>query len=847
MVPSKQVDVVGTDGTESTEFVSGRRRSARGTSAEEAAPRKKRADAAQEQRSKDIKKKAKKSNKPDETRQVASPHGGQPTFSEGAHLGGTGAATDTDIQTPVAAPGQYLLNPQQMPSSRHHDSPVQTITKMILGRHGLLISEEKEQDACDELLTTMAAAISKQLHSSTFISNHCISQMGNRKVAINEKVTKELEMNLRTQISATVQLANMYECGDLIELEQLAKEQKRTEATLLQTNKKLAEMDKKLKASNVTSIDAIDKALGDIYDAIDLRDFDGKAEVLASINSKRLIINPSAGIDYETLRLMNEISSVADMQAATGAAMSPAKSQKYFDKHAERMNELDADAARATLIKLHTKIIGSDAKYAPDAAEDFPAAASDFKEKFNMSRVEFWKMKALERRLSCPISPGAVIDPEHKIAHFTSLSPSPTKRLSFSGCTDEMEIDTAVKSSADDSEDDKEDSKVEDDLYLPKNDKSFEKAVDWSKPETSKIIFSAADMNSDITQFFNDFEEIMATRAPYTNYEEMLGRLKESNIASAVREYVRSAIATEPAGTVVEKRKLRVKSYLVAKKFLMEQYEDDERSAKLLHQFEETKMATGSKIFDSYVKYKMALDKLRRQIAAIDSEMLSASHFVRHFVSGLAPKLKQRLEESEEYASIKKDEAKMNAKLTTWARAMQKATRPASTLNAILEDGEIADSDVDISTDDFKNLRSSLFSFLDERGKRKASAFLKNKSIDKNKKGGGKKVSSKDPSTYVDVKEIQEKAFKNCYKAEEWKKRKQAREQNEEYSKNPELYNKDKLKGKPCCVKCRRVGHTADQCKRGASHMQAIMKSLDEMQGKAGQKKQLVALLKKLQ
>jgi hypothetical protein len=56
------------------------------------------------------------------------------------------------------------------------------------------------------------------------------------------------------------------------------------------------------------------------------------------------------------------------------------------------------------------------------------------------------------------------------------------------------------------------------------------------------------------------------------------------------------------------------------------------------------------------------------------------------------------------------------------------------------------------------------------------------------------------------------------------------------------------LKGKACCVKCRRVGHTANECYRGASHMQAIMKSLDDMKGaKAGQKKQLLAMLKKLQ
>ena len=85
--------------------------------------------------------------------------------------------------------------------------------------------------------------------------------------------------------------------------------------------------------------------------------------------------------------------------------MSPAKSQKYFDKCAEEMNKLDVDAARAKLIKLHTKVIGSDAKYVPDAADDFPAAASDFKEKFGMSRIKFWKMnhnvQLLQLLLAC--------------------------------------------------------------------------------------------------------------------------------------------------------------------------------------------------------------------------------------------------------------------------------------------------------------------------------------------------------------------------------------------------------------------------------------------------------------
>ena len=110
-----------------------------------------------------------------------------------------------------------------------------------------------------------------------------------------------------------------------------------------------------------------------------------------------------------------------------------------------------------------------------------------------------------------------------------------------------------------------------------------------------------------------------------------------------------------------------------AAQFLLEQYEDDERGSKLLQQFEDTAMATGPKIFDSYVKYKMELDKKRRQISAVDDDMLSTSHFIRHFIARLAPKLKQRLEESEDYSSIKQDESKLNAKLMIWSRAMQKA------------------------------------------------------------------------------------------------------------------------------------------------------------------------------
>ena len=68
--------------------------------------------------------------------------------------------------------------------------------------------------------------------------------------------------------------------------------------------------------------------------------------------------------------------------------------------------------------------------------------------------------------------------------------------------------------------------------------------------------------------------------------------------------------------------------------------------------------------------------------------------------------------------SIKKDESKLNAKLMIWARAMQKASRPTATLQTIIEEDD-KETNVDVQTENFQQLQSSLLSFLDERGKKK--------------------------------------------------------------------------------------------------------------------------------
>ena len=39
-------------------------------------------------------------------------------------------------------------------------------------------------------------------------------------------------------------------------------------------------------------------------------------------------------------------------------------------------------------------------------------------------------------------------------------------------------------------------------MLKPAYDKSFEKAVDWTKPAVKKIVFSSASIDNDIFQFF---------------------------------------------------------------------------------------------------------------------------------------------------------------------------------------------------------------------------------------------------------------------------------------------------------------------------------------------------------
>lgn len=742
-------------------------------------------------------------------------------------------ASDAGAQPKTAALELYLKNPEQQPSSRSPHTPVPSINQLLLGDHGLLIDEKNDVDCQETLLTAVGGAIFNTLISTDFRKKFCIDQLSKEELfEAPAEISEAFINNTAGNLRVAANLIHDHDSGKLLtkeKHEQLMHEATQEKVSLL-ADLKVAQA--KIGKQNQAAVKSLSNALGAIYDEIEAMTSPSSGQVLKLINEKRQQLEPDGGlaIDYKNLKSAEKLS---DLTATQTKAMDSSLNQKYFDKYKKDINGMTDDSASEKLESLHQKLLSTGVKYDPEDADEFPSKKSAFKSKFGLHKKEFWMMKALEKKLGVLSSPGAVLKATEQatnaLAHFSAISPSPVKRLDFSEKS-AVNSDAGRDSSPGDGNSGEKNT-TDIDMLDTKFDKSFDKAVDWSKPAVEKIMFSAGE-GDDIVQFFCDFEEVMSTRAPYTRFEELLGRLKEQSVASAVREYARSVVQDHPSTTIIELRKMRMARYDAAKKYLLDQFEDEERGSKLLKSFDNIKMASNNKYLENYTKYKMKLDKVRRQINVIDNELLSPAHFQRQFVAGLAPKLKQKLEEDEDSAALKKNEQQLNQKLLKWSRAMSKAAKASPTLATIAEANEVVESEVDLSTDEFKQLRAFL-------NKRKPSSL-----------GGGnekkqKKKDGKKDSNYVDVKDIQEKAFKHCYTQQEWKKRVQAREQNESYSKNPQLYCKDRLKGKPCCVKCRKVGHTANECRRGASHMQTIMKELQKSQNAEG-KRELMALLKQL-
>jgi len=141
--------------------------------------------------------------------------------------GGTKGATKKEpVQPPPTSDGdtsadaaQYLLNPQQLPSTRNHDNPVQTLTKMILGHHGLLLDTELEAEATQDLIKAMAAAVTKKIHSVRFIQAFCIEQMGQANITIAAKVEEEIQSTLFCNLEAAAKIVDAYEGKKLVSAE----------------------------------------------------------------------------------------------------------------------------------------------------------------------------------------------------------------------------------------------------------------------------------------------------------------------------------------------------------------------------------------------------------------------------------------------------------------------------------------------------------------------------------------------------------------------------------------------------------------------------------------------------
>ena len=747
-----------------------------------------------------------------------------------------------------AAPSaaQLLIDPSLADPERDESAhPVLTKNELLLDGHARLIKPECQDDAYDELLEAGMTAVIKKMADKKFNTEKLIDELGDNKLSISDMISGKMIRDFKERFATAADAREAHELGQLMKSDVHFKEMNNLQTEVTRLKERLEAAETQLAASSSESVTAIDNALGTVQDKVAAMSTTSKSAVTKIITSYRKKLEDGSKFDSEFYAALNldagePISKPADLESETQNAMSSDKNQSFCDKYKDAINDMDDDDARTALEHFHQRLISSNANYDPRDSDDFPKQKSEFKKKFGLSRIEFWKMKALEKRLSCPASPGAAVtetdvaaERAKKISYFSSLSPSPATKLVFDDEDEEISADDDEKSDSDEGDSVKTPGEKEDDMLKTSNDKMFEKAVDWTQPAVKRIAFSSTSEEIDIHQFITDFEEVMTTRAPYSMYEVLLERLTEPAVASAVREYTRNAVSELPTTSVIEKRRARIAMYKEAKQFLLDHYADDERGAKLLKKFDSISMAVNSKVHDSYVKYKMNLDKLRRQLTAIETDLLTQPHYMRRLLAGLSPKLKQKLEESDDYDDIKNDEGRLNSKLHKWSKAMQRSTR-TSTLNTITEE----DSEDDVNTEGFEALRAFFKSQSKREFKRKPGG----------KEGSEHKKQKKDPSTYVDVKDIQENKFKNCYTKQEWQARRRAREQNEEYSKQPHLYSKDKLKGKPCCVKCRRVGHTANECRRGSVHMSTLMKELKKLSSKEGEdKSKLLAAMKAME
>jgi hypothetical protein len=55
------------------------------------------------------------------------------------------------------------------------------------------------------------------------------------------------------------------------------------------------------------------------------------------------------------------------------------------------------------------------------------------------------------------------------------------------------------------------------------------------------------------------------------------------------------------------------------------------------------------------------------------------------------------------------------------------------------------------------------------------------------------------------------------------------------------------MKGKKCCVKCRIVGHTANECKRGSQHLASLIASAKKAQTNGDSNEKIDAFIKELE
>ena len=763
-----------------------------------------------------------------------------------------------------------------------------------------------DDEAADVLLDAAAQAILEKICSKKFVKKYLLDGCGDNKLTLMEPTKSALKNNFKANQQVMLERAELWLKKGKPSSSQLRTIMKEHNDALLKTQaataKKGCEAITNLLAQaqndiardckSTPSVAAATKAATNVISDIQ----SGLNDLIAGI-SKDEAGSWKLPVPYNKLKFSKY--HFLDEDEPIIPSMAPDKYKEVYEDLAPEIDSKSLVEAQDKLKQLHNKMIAGNVQpYNLYEPKDFPNKTSNFKAKFGLSKKDFIRMKLLEDRLDVGNSPGEQWRSKEFSSPSSQDAPQPIQSCSPHckaleqiaelevECVEDLneKLDEAAEGCHDDMPEKSDDSDEENDpggsakdkdaadskqkpaadkvtdlnaadpdpqgnsegqesaadspmTVLMKSDyKTWDKPPRWQDASFKHILFTPGNEDYVVETFLKDFEDAMETCAKWEYYTQLLTRLKDETIRKTCIEAVRREVAIpSSSGGVHVHRQAKWDSYAAAKAFLMKHYADDEtRARRLMKKFENTKMKAGDDMRVNYTAFYLSLQELFSQIQSCDGELVTENAYNRAFINKLVPRLRQKLEEDEEYDDQKSNHDWVHSKCEKWCKIWTKAAK----LNKDSTAAVLQSEGLDLASDEL------VAALAEKIKKRQNDNDDDGDSSDKKKR---KRKQSKGTSTYVKNTDIQEKAFEKNYTKEQWAARKKDRQQNNPYTKNPHLYSKDLLKGKKCCVKCRMVGHTADECKRGASHLASLLASAKKAQANGDSIEKLDAFVKELE